>query len=221
MSQLFGVVALSKECLTMTIELKRGFLFIATVVCLLTVSCLRVRPTIVYLIDEAIYDETDFVNLDFEKEMQIRQAMAPLFSPCCTVAFSKAGLRSPLEVMAEDGVVYWPSTELYHQSATELGLVYDETRRTYWRAFSGCRAQAGTVSPMRNGIRLTTDGRARIFLHDTAFMGESFIFGRLSLHDVLTHEFIHVGGQPKTPRLFFEHDLANFEFYDEIMEACR
>jgi len=76
---------------------------------------------------------------------------------------------------------------------------------------------------MRFGVRLTIDGRPRLFLNDSAFEGSSFWFGKLSLNDVLTHEFIHLGGQPSTPSLMgsLQHDLAGFEHYDDIMEACR
>jgi hypothetical protein len=163
----------------------------------------------------------EFVHFSAAEEKAIRKELRRLLQPQCIVAFSKAGLRNPLEVITEEGLVLRPSVDLHDYSAKELGLVSDATRKAYWEEFSSCRSQAGTVSAKLYGVRLTTDGRARVFLHDTAFQGESFIFRKLSLHDVLVHEFIHVGGQPPTPGWFFQHDLAGFEHYDEIMRACR
>lgn len=174
-----------------------------------------------YEVDDSVFDKVELVNFLPEEEKAIRREMRRLFYPPCTVAFAKAGLRSPLEVVLEEGVVLRPSIDLYNKSANRLGLVSESTRRAYWREFSGCNSQAGTVSARLYGVRLTTDGRARIFLHDTAFQGEWLLFRKLSLHDVLAHEFMHVGGAPPTPGWFFQHDLAGFEHYDEIMEACR
>jgi hypothetical protein len=175
------------------------------------------------LFDEPSLKGISFVNFQPNEEMRLRKAMAPLFTSRCTEAFTNANLRSPLDITTEEGVVLRPSSDLYLYSAEELGLVYDQTRRTYSAEFSSGRAQAGSVTYMRNGVRLTTDGRPRIFIHDSAFLGESFLFGTISLKDVLTHEFIHLGGQPPTPGWLgpLQNDLAGFEHYDEIMGACR
>jgi hypothetical protein len=154
-------------------------------------------------------------------ELLIRKSMTSLLTPRCTEAFAQAKLRSPLEVVMHEGVVILPARDLYKYPAERLGLASEATRLAYRDEFSSCRAQSGTVPSMRNGVRMTTDGRARIFLHDTAFLGESVIFKRLSLTDVLMHEFIHVGGQPATPGWFFQHDLAGFEHYDKLMSTCR
>jgi hypothetical protein len=177
-------------------------------------------PRFSYDVDDSTFDKVKIFNLLPEEEGAVRKEMRHLFYPPCTAAFFKAKLRSPLEVVTEEGVVIRPSVDLYKYSAEELGLVSDVTRREYCEEFSSCRSQAGTVSARLYGVRRTTDGRGRVFLHDTAFQGEWFIFGRLSLRDVLVHEFIHVGGQPPTPGWFFQHDLAGFEHYDEIMQAC-
>jgi hypothetical protein len=195
------------------------FLVILTV-CLLINSCSPAR-SVVIVVDESIYRGKPFAHLSHNQELSVRKSLASLLTPKCTRAFVNAELRSPLEVITEDGVVFRDSIDLYMESARNLGLVYEETRIHYWEEFSSCRAQAGTVPPERHGVRLTTDGRARIFLHDSAFQGESFIFGRLSLNGALVHEFIHVGGQPPTPGWFFQHDLAGFEYYDQIIEACQ
>lgn len=199
-----------------------------TLVIVFVLVCLMVdfyQPTppalFSYDVDDSVFDKVELVNFTPDEKEAIRKAMRRLFYPPCTVAYSRAGLRSPLEVVTEEGVVLRPSVDLYNYSTKELGLVSDATRRAYWEEFSGCNSQAGTVSAKLYGVRLTTDGRARVFLHDTALQGEWSLFRKLSLHDVLAHEFIHVGGRPPTPGWFFQHDLAGFEHYDEIMEACR
>jgi hypothetical protein len=174
-----------------------------------------------YDFDDAALDNVEVVNLSPAEEAAVRGALRVLLSPRCTAAFSRAGLRSPLEVITEEGVVLRPSVDLFRYSSNQLGLVSDATRRAYCEEFSSCRSQAGTVSARLYGVRLTTDGRARVFFHETAFYGESWLFGKNSLHDVLVHEFMHVGGQPPTPGWFFQHDLAGFEHYGEIMSACR
>jgi hypothetical protein len=197
-------------------------LVVFILVCLIADSCSPVPPArIDYDVDSSTFEKVKFINFTPAEKEAIREEMRSLFRPQCTVAFSDAGLRSPLEVVTEEGVVLRPSIDLYKYSAKELGLVNDATRRAYWEDFSSCRSQAGTVSARLYGVRLTTDGRARVFLHDTAFQGEWAIFSKLSLHDVLVHEFIHVGGQPPTPGWFFQHDLAGFEQYEEIMRECR
>lgn len=203
-------------------RLAASFVIVLALVGVIADSCSPApHAPLYYDVDESAFDEVEFVNFCPTEEADIRKEMRSLFSPPCTVAFSKAGLRSPLEVVTEEGVALRPSIDLYKYSAKDLGLVSDATRRAYWKEFSSCRSQAGTVSAKLYGVRLTTDGRARVFLHDTAFQGEWFIFRKLSLHDVLVHEFIHVGGQPPTPGWFFEHDLAGFEYYEEIMASCR
>jgi hypothetical protein len=168
-------------------------------------------------------DGISFVNFQASEEMRLREETAPLLSSQCTEAFRKAGLQSPLEVATDEGVVIRPAADLYRYSATELGLANEQMRRAYMEGFSSGRAQSGTVPSIRSGVRLTTDGRPRIFIHNSAFDGESFWFGRVSLRDALIHEFIHVGGQPPTPGWleFVQHDLAGFEHHDEIMGACR
>jgi hypothetical protein len=170
---------------------------------------------------DSVHSNVVLVGFSAGEERLIRKNMASLFTSRCTEAFAKAGLRSPAEVAAREGVVILPARYLYKYSAKRIGLASEEPRRAYSEAFSSGRAQSGTVPSTLNGAHLTTDGRARIFLHDTAFLGKSFIFERYSLNDVLAHEFIHVGGQSSKSGWFFQHDLVGFEPYDEIMGACR
>ena len=59
--------------------------------------------------------------------------------------------------------------------------------------FSTLRAQEGSISPF---IGYTTDGRGQIYLHASAFDGESSLF---PLEDVLSHAFIHQAGITKQP----------------------
>lgn len=177
-------------------------------------------PTDIISVPDSFYRGIILVDFTVKEEVGIRDAMAPLFTPQCTEAFVEAGLRSPVEVAMHEGVIIMPSSALYYYSARSLGFVNRRTRVAYQHEFSSGRAQAGTVSYVLNGVQRTTDGRARVFLHVTAFLGESFIFRRLPLNGVLAHEFIHVGGQPPTPGWFFEDDLGGFEHYDKIMKAC-
>jgi hypothetical protein len=162
------------------------------------------------------------ITVDFSaaEEQGIREAMRPLFTPRCTRAFARAGLRSPLDVATHEGAIVMPSSDLYYYSARSLGLMDRRTQMAYRDQFSSVRAQAGTVPHVLYGVPLTVDGRARIFLHDSAFAGESWLFRRLSLNGVLAHEFIHVGGQPPAPGWLFGTDLDGYEHYEEIMDAC-
>lgn len=197
----------------------RGFLVLVVTACLLTNSCSRVRPVI--LIDEDLYYDIILIHFTEDEKTEIYQAISPLLSQPCRETFHGAGLRSPQEVLQETGVVFRPSMDLYIYSAKELGLTHERIRRSYADEFSSGRAQAGVVSPMLYGVRLTVDGRPHIFLPDTAFLGQSYLFGRLSLNDVLTHEFIHAAGQPPTPGWLLGDDLAGFEHYERILSACR
>ncbi len=196
-------------------------LFFIVLVFLLNNSCSHEQPEI-SVIDESFYYRIEFINFNEKEKVLIREAMAPLATPRCNDAFRRAGLRSPLEVVLKDGVVIRPSYDLYRFPVKELGLVDDRTRRAYMDKFSSGNAQAGTVSAVLYGTRRTLDGRARVFLHDTAFF-ESTLFRRLSLREVMVHEFIHVAGQPSTPGWLgcLQHDLAGFAPYDETMEACQ
>lgn len=196
-------------------------LLVVVLAFLLTQSCSH-KQSDAFVVDEAFYARVEIVNFSRQEEALIREAMRPLASPRCNRAFVRAGLRSPLEVIQRDGIVVRPSSDLYRFTLKELGLADERTRQAYKYQFSSGNAQAGTVSPVIGGTRRTLDGRARLFLFDTAFY-ESFIFRRLSLRGVVVHEFVHLTGRPPVAgRLgFLQHDLAGFEPYNEIMEACR
>lgn len=179
------------------------------------------KPIVV--IDGSFNDDITLKNFSRERAARIRAASAPLLTPPCTEAFLTVGLRSPIEVVQGEGVVFHPSNDLYLDPARKLGLVDERTRHEYAMQFSSGRAQAGAVRAMLSGTRLTIDGKSHIFLHDTAFIGESFWLNTSSLRDLLIHEFIHLGGQPPTPGLFgpFQHDLAGYEYYGKLMQACQ
>jgi hypothetical protein len=179
------------------------------------------QPTAINVVTDSAYRKIVLVDFTVSEELRIREALEPLFNSQCTRAFANAGLRSPAEMAMNEGVVIMPSNALYYLSAKTLGLVDERTQMAYQEEFTSGRAQAGTVTSKLYGVQLTTDGRPRIFLHDSAFAGESLKYRRFSLHDVLAHEFIHVGGQPPKAKSVFQHDLAGFEHYDEIMGACR
>lgn len=187
----------------------------------------RTTTTTVIIIEE-VFDPSVMKRIDFRgfepgEERRLRQAMAAKFSGRCTEAFEDAGLVSPLEVARTTGFVMRPSRDLWGKEIGALGFVYESTRIKYKSEFSSCWAQGGTVPAVRDGWKLTVDGRARVFIHDSAFAGESFWFRRFSLEDVLSHELQHVGGQGKTPGWFgpLGHDLRGFEPHDKILDACR
>jgi hypothetical protein len=162
------------------------------------------------------------VNFEPDEEFDLREALKPLFTAKCGEAFHAAGLRSPEEAV-ERGVIIQPSRELYNHSAAQLGLTSEETRRAYAEEFSSLLAQGGTIPPFRGGVQLITDGKPRIFIHESAFIGESCLHCTFSLNGVLAHEFQHVGGQPRTPGRLgaLRHDLAGFPYFDRILDACR
>jgi len=178
---------------------------------------------IVEPIDFWVFDQIIFKSFSKRKTAVMRDALLPKFTRPCREAFERAGLRSPSQMAWESGIVIQYFGDLYDMEAEELGLMYNETRDSYKWEFGTGLAQAGTVPHVLYGVVLTTDGRPHIFIHDSAFFGESFWLGTSSLSDVLTHELIHAGGQPPIPGWFgpFQHDLAGFEQYDEIIEACR
>ena len=109
---------------------------------------------------------------------------------------------------------------LWTQTSKELGIDPRTNIEGYKDKFSS-GAQAGTIRDIGEARR-TIDGRPRIFLSSSAFVGESYLAGRFSLTDVLTHELIHAAGQgPKPGRLGLGHDLSGYEPHDDILEACR
>lgn len=181
------------------------------------------QKSVVYSVDDEVRAGMSLVNFSLRRERQIFEAASSLFKGPCTQAFTDAGLRSPYDSVVISGVVFHPAEDLYIYRAKALGLRDERTRKAYAWAFGSGRAQAGTVSPVRYGVVLTTDKRSRVFLHETAFYGESFWAGTFSLREVLIHEFIHVGGQPSTPGWLgpLRHDLAGFAYYNQIMQACK
>ncbi len=190
---------------------------------------IRARHTPVFSdgkVNSSLLERVPLKGFSEEENEAVRMALLPKLASRCGEAFKAARLRTPVQMFEGSGVVIQHSKYLYLRSARDLGLVYEETRRRYKDEFSTGRAQAGTVPATRSGRALTVDNCAHIYLHDSAFLGESFLsifYGWLSLSDVLTHELIHAGGQPPTPGWLgpFTHDLAGYMHYNEIMEACR
>jgi hypothetical protein len=163
------------------------------------------------------------INFDRADERRIREEIAGLLTPRCTREFEIHGLRSPARLLQEVGVIIRPAEDLFDHSAQDLGLMGEEIRQAYWDEFRTGHAQAGTISPVLYGVRRTTDNTPRIFLYPTAFLGESFWFGRFSFREVMIHEFIHAGGQPPKPGplVFLQHDLEGYKPYDAIINACK
>lgn len=175
-------------------------------------------------VDPAVFRRVNikFIGFTPEEEAEMLAELRKEFSSPCTEAFEAAGLQSPLRVALETGIVIQHFRLLFMYEADALNLRYKKTRDLYRSEFSSGRVQAGTIPGTRLGLRLTVDGKPHIVIHDSAFLGESFLFGRLGLGDVITHEMVHTGGQGPTPGWlgFLQHDLAGFEHYDAIMGAC-
>jgi hypothetical protein len=185
--------------------------------------CQRPKPQTVLYVEAPVAAGIDVVNVGPFQERLIREASSSLFGRKCTQAFNGVGLPSPYDLVTRDGVVIRRSSDLYIYPAYKLGLMSETTREAYAWEFSLGHAQGGTVRGRLGGMSRTIDGRPIIFLHDTAFLGESFWERRLSLREVLIHEFIHAVGQKRTPGILgpLQDDLAGFEHYEMLMEACR
>ncbi|HEV2861434.1 MAG TPA: hypothetical protein VGX48_10540 [Pyrinomonadaceae bacterium] len=196
----------------------------------LVVAMFPPRPDVVVIIEEIdpqLLHGVNVVGFHRVERDSIREEMIRKLGSRCGDAFKAAGLRSPAQMAWNPGILIMHARLLYLYDVGQLGLTYEQTRIKYKSEFSTGHAQGGTVPATLLGHRMTTDGRPRIFIHDSAFMGfslfESVIFNRLDLGDVLTHELIHAGGQPPRPGWLgpLRHDLAGFNDYDKIMEACR
>lgn len=200
---------------------------LALIIIVSSLSPSDTTTTTVIIIEEAfepsILKRIDLRGFEPSEKRRLLKALPAKFTNRCTEAFKDEGLLSPLEVALTTGFVLHPSRDLWDKEIGSLGFVSERTKIRYKSEFSTCRAQAGTVPAMRDGWKLTVDGRARVFIHDSAYAGESFWFNRFSLEDVLTHELIHVGGQRATPGWLgpLSHDLKGFEPHDKILEACR
>jgi hypothetical protein len=178
---------------------------------------------IVEPVDASIFDRVVFRGFSKKEAAMMSKALLPKFTRRCGQAFNRAGLQSPWQMAWESGIVIEYFGDLYLMEPEDLGLVHPETLESYKWEFGTGHVQAGAVPHVLYNTVLTTDGRPHIFIHDSAFIGESFWLGTLSLTDVFSHELIHAGGQPPMPGLLgpLRHDLAGFEYYDEIIEACR
>lgn len=196
------------------------------VILLIIIAEFRLPPArhhISYPLDERVAAGMILIHFTPRQKRQIIDEASSMFTKQCSEAFIAADLLTPTEVVLNSGVVFLPATDLYIYEAGELGLRDERTRKAYALQFSDGHSQAGAIRARRRGVLMTIDERPRIFLHDTAFYGESFLLGTIPLREVLIHEFIHLGGQPQTYGWLgpLRHDLAGFPHYDRIMEACK
>jgi hypothetical protein len=196
---------------------------VALVSLLLAAGDATPEPVVEKTVPPPLPRSVDLRGFDADEERLMREKLRPKFDERCTEAFQEAGLISPMEVALTRGIVLRPARDLWIKEIGSLGLVYEGTRIRYQSEFSSGWAQAGTVPAVRDGWRLTVDGRARVFLYDSAFAGEDFFSRRFALEDVLTHELMHVGGQGRTPGWLgpLTHDLKGFRAHDKILKACR
>jgi hypothetical protein len=151
-----------------------------------------------------------------ERESWIRYELQGLLTEECSQAFPK-GIDNPTNTIINRGVIIRPAEDLYRRSAAQLGLS-EEDRLGSVRQFFG-----HAYSTPQGGTVFGSNGSAQIYLHDSAFRGESWRPGIFSLAEVLEHEFIHGGGQGPWPGRLgnLRHDLAGLPAYKNIIEACR
>ena len=145
-----------------------------------------------------------------DQESKLIDALAHLNSKPCREAYEKEGLRSPKTISNTRGAIVRPAEDLRNRSAADLGLSPKTYRDAQAKVNTG---QAGTV--------FGADGRLHIFLHHTAFTGRSFLAGRLSLQEVVAHEFMHEGLDEWRSHMPGRHDLAGWDGYDRILKACQ
>lgn len=136
--------------------------------------------------------------------------MAVIFSKQCGQAYEDWKIRSPKTISNTRGAVIRPATDLGNRSAADLGLDPETYRYAQAKVNTG---QAGTV--------FGVDGRVHIYLTHTAFAGESIAAGYLSFGEVLSHEFIHEAFKEYPSWLPGGHDLAGWDGYKPIIEACQ
>ena len=146
-----------------------------------------------------------------QQESWIRYELEPMLTDRCSQAFP-AGVNSPTRTILESGLTIRPAQDLYYRTAKDLNL--SERSRT-----DAIKQMFGTTGIVQGGTTFGIDGGVQIYLHDQAFQGETWWPGYLTLGEVLRHESIHGGGQPKIPYLF-GHDLKRWKYYKEIMQAC-
>jgi hypothetical protein len=160
-----------------------------------------------------------------DHERDTRAGLQRLFSNTCTAAFRKFHLTPPIESQL-GGIIIRPATDLINLSAAMLGISEaqrNNARSQFFDNTASSNAQGGTIPGYRGGTRITVDGRTQVYLAGSAWLGESYLFNTFSFQGVLSHEFIHVGGQPPKPGRLgsWRHDLAGFGGFDEILKACR
>lgn len=139
----------------------------------------------------------------------------------CAEAFRKNGLN-PVAGLVVNGLVIGQATLLSNPDNTAMIGITEDARRRDLAGVGSTDIQAFTTKDWP-GVRekYTTDGRARIFLNASAFGG-----GKLSLREVLVHEFLHVAGWPPAEVGFFgeltgKTDLSHYKNYETIMAACK
>lgn len=182
--------------------------------------------TEVEVVDGSQLDRIIYKGLSEREREAIRAALLRKLTSRCGRAFNEAGLLNLQQVIDRIGITIKHSRFLYIQGPAANRLADGRLQNKYKDNFSTGRAQAGTVPHIRFDRHLTTDGLVHIYLHDSAFLGDTFLaplLGWSTLDDLLTHELIHAGGQPPKPGFFgpIRHDLAGYSHYDRIIRACR
>ena len=159
-------------------------------------------------------------NADAEKRLKDELAAITIdISDVCAKAFKDAGLRDPMTLLIEKGVVIGTAQYLSTPELAKQAGITELARKSNFDAVGRTSVQGFTVRD-KDGKQETLDGRVRIFFNNSAFGG-----GTYPLREVLVHEFIHAAGVPKTPSVLgtlgLSHDLSGYKHYDSIINDCK
>src|SRR5207253_3481608 len=140
----------------------------------------KTRPPVEFLRDN---DEFNRSYYGSAPEKMIFNSITALFSDDCINAFKAAGLKDPFTIVNGTGVVVGPASLSTNPSNLGYMGIPEQSRKEILENFSSYDAKAFTVRGP-----LTSDGRARIFLNNSALGSLDELVGYMA------HEFIHVAG---------------------------
>lgn len=140
----------------------------------------------------------------------------------CSRAFEILGLQT-INQTVEKGLVIGPATLLSNSANNEMMGIVDGARQAYNNQFGTSSAQGATIRNIPgqpNPFASRGDQRPRMFFASSAFSSNDG--GASSLREAMVHEFMHAGGQGKSPGWSpWGHDLSGYEWYDFLQESCR
>ena len=143
----------------------------------------------------------------------IFNSITTLFSDDCINAFKAAGLKDPFTIVNGTGVVVGPASLSTNPSNLGYMGIPEQSRKEILENFSSYDAKAFTVRGP-----LTSDGRARIFLNNSALGSLDELVGYMA------HEFIHVAGVKGIKPPWYkpwQDDLSFDSKYQKIIDTCQ